>query len=91
MNAVSLNNLLSYLQGLSLTASNKKWLADHLYEAAKEETEAKKFTPAQLVTLEKARALSKKQIHGMEQQEFMSVDDLKLLLYRKVDDIYNQA
>lgn len=34
MNAVSLNNLWSYLQGLTLTASNKKWLADHLYESA---------------------------------------------------------
>ena len=40
MNAVSLNNLWSYLQGLSLTANNKRWLADHLYEAAKEETPA---------------------------------------------------
>ena len=35
MNAISLNNLWSYLQGLTLTASNKKWLADHLYESAK--------------------------------------------------------
>ena len=28
MNATSLNKLLSYLQGLSLTASNQRWLAD---------------------------------------------------------------
>ena len=35
MNTVSLNNLWSYLQGLTLTASNKRWLADHLYESAK--------------------------------------------------------
>ena len=43
MNTVSLNSLWSYLQSLSLTSSNKKWLADHLYEAVKEETsEAKK-------------------------------------------------
>ena len=34
MNAVSLNNLWSYLQGLSLTASNQRWLANHLMEAA---------------------------------------------------------
>ena len=34
MNAVSLNNLWSYLQGLSLTASNQRWLADHLRKAA---------------------------------------------------------
>lgn len=34
MNTVSLNNLWSYLQGLSLTASNQRWLASHLIEAA---------------------------------------------------------
>ena len=34
MNAMSLNNLWSYLQGLSLTASNQRWLANHLMEAA---------------------------------------------------------
>ena len=32
MNAVSMNNLWSYLQGLSLTASNRKWLAERLIE-----------------------------------------------------------
>ena len=32
MNTLSLNNLWSYLQGLSLTTDNKKWLAEHLYE-----------------------------------------------------------
>ena len=32
MNAVAMNNLLNYLQGLSLTASNRKWLADKLIE-----------------------------------------------------------
>lgn len=37
MNTVSLNNLWTYIQGLTLTASNKKWLADHLYESAKAE------------------------------------------------------
>lgn len=40
MNAASLNNLWSYLQGLSLTASNQRWLASHLIEAA-ESTEKK--------------------------------------------------
>lgn len=34
MNTISLNNLWSYLQGLSLTASNQRWLASHLIEAA---------------------------------------------------------
>ena len=32
MNAVSLNNLWTYLQGLSLTTSNRKWLAERLVE-----------------------------------------------------------
>lgn len=34
MNTVSLNHLWTYLQGLSLTASNQRWLANHLMEAA---------------------------------------------------------
>lgn len=44
MNAMSLNNLWSYLQGLSLTASNQRWLANHLIEAAElaEDSGAKK-------------------------------------------------
>ena len=32
MNAVSMNNLWAYIQGLSLTASNRKWLAERLIE-----------------------------------------------------------
>ncbi|MBR5634403.1 MAG: hypothetical protein IKW78_04405 [Prevotella sp.] len=32
MNTVSMNNLWNYLQGLSLTANNRKWLADRLIE-----------------------------------------------------------
>ena len=47
MNAVSLNNLWSYLQGLSLTASNQRWLASHLMEAA--ESVEKKQNKAELV------------------------------------------
>lgn len=34
MNAISLNNLWSYLQGLSLTASNQRWLGERLIEAS---------------------------------------------------------
>ena len=44
MNALSLNNLWTYLQSLTLTTSNKKWLADHLYEAVEaEKKEAKEL------------------------------------------------
>ena len=35
MNAVSLYNLWSYLQGLSLSASNQRWLGERLIEASK--------------------------------------------------------
>lgn len=34
MNAVSLNNLWNYLQGLSLSASNQRWLGKRLIEAS---------------------------------------------------------
>lgn len=47
MNAISLNNLWSYLQGLSLTASNQRWLASHLMEAA--ESVEKKHQKVELV------------------------------------------
>jgi hypothetical protein len=47
MNAISLNNLWSYLQGLSLTASNQRWLASHLMEAA--DSVEKKHRNAEIV------------------------------------------
>ena len=34
MNSASLNNLWGYLQGLSLTANNQRWLAEKLTESA---------------------------------------------------------
>lgn len=34
MNALSMNNLWNYLQGLSLTASNQRWLAERLLESS---------------------------------------------------------
>ena len=50
MNAVSMNNLWSYLQGLSLTASNRKWLAEKLIEPIEDKT----ATPPVLQTWEEA-------------------------------------
>ncbi len=35
MNATSMNNLWSYLSGLSLTVQNKRWLSDKLIESAR--------------------------------------------------------
>ena len=37
MNAVSMNNLWNYLQGLSLTANNQRWLAERLLESSEKE------------------------------------------------------
>ena len=91
MNTVSLNSLWSYLQSLGLTTSNKKWLADHLYEAVKEDDNREAASMAQLDTLQKARALTKKQLLKLEKQEYISLEDLRLLLYRTVDDIYSQS
>lgn len=52
MNAVSMNNLWSFIQGLSLTASNRKWLAERLVEPLKEKDAA----PPVLQTWEEAQA-----------------------------------
>ena len=38
MNAVSMNNLWNYLQGLSLTANNQRWLAERLLESSERES-----------------------------------------------------
>ena len=61
MNSISLNNLWSYLQGLTLTASNKRWLADHLYESARIEerpmTREEKLAEAARIRKEKEKAL----------------------------------
>ncbi len=61
MNTVSLNNLWTYIQGLTLSASNKKWLADHLYEAAKAEerkpTHEEALAEAARIRKEKEKAL----------------------------------
>lgn len=42
MNTVSLNNLWSYLKGLSLTASNQRWLGEKLIEASETQTSCAK-------------------------------------------------
>ncbi len=52
MNAASMNNLWSYIQGLSLTASNRRWLAERLTEPLREEASA----PPVLQTWEDALA-----------------------------------
>lgn len=53
MNAISMNNLWSYLQGLSLTASNQRWLGKRLIEASASRSE----TEEEEMKLKKLNAL----------------------------------
>ncbi|MCR5456419.1 MAG: hypothetical protein K6F33_15690 [Bacteroidales bacterium] len=44
----SLDSILNFLHSFSLTADNKKWIADHLYAEAKaEEKENRDITPTE--------------------------------------------
>lgn len=43
MNALSLNSLLTYIQSLPLTKSNKEWLACHLVEPANSSTDEERM------------------------------------------------
>jgi hypothetical protein len=52
MNAISLNNLWTYIQGLTLTPGNRKWLADHLYKSVRDEKQAVKPKEKLRLTLE---------------------------------------
>ncbi len=39
-------------------------------------------------TLQRARSLTNEEVAEMEQKEFVSLDELRLLLYKTVDDVY---
>ena len=58
MNAVSLNNLWSYLQGLSLSASNQRWLGERLIEASKAAKKRKSANVAVRRVHKRRKALS---------------------------------
>ena len=64
MNAVSLNNLWNYLQELSLTRSNQRWLGEKLIEASSLRTDAGEDSMAghQRRTHKRRKALSDKQL-----------------------------
>jgi hypothetical protein len=55
MNAVSMNNLWSYLQGLSLTASNRKWLAEKLVAPVDEKEKVKEELAEAFIQLEEVK------------------------------------
>ncbi|MBO7067708.1 MAG: hypothetical protein J6W52_03380 [Bacteroidaceae bacterium] len=58
-----------------------------LYDAVYNDTDAE-ISAEQLVTLQKARNLTTEDVHEMEEKEFCSPEDLRLLLYKTVDDLY---
>lgn len=49
MNTLSMNNLWNYLQGLSLTASNQRWLAERLLESSEKGSATKDDTMKKMV------------------------------------------
>lgn len=61
MNTAALNSLWTYLQSLQLTQSNRRWLAEHLVEAApasiveEDETEYISKSPAMMKIIEEGR------------------------------------
>lgn len=58
MNAISLNNLWSYLQGLSLSASNQRWLGERLIEASNAAKKSKSANVAIRRVHKRRKALS---------------------------------
>ena len=84
MNAVSLNNLWLYLQGLTLTADNKRWIADHLYEEARQEDEV--LSP---YTMEEINA----RLDEAEQQEAMGqlIDEEEIVKELEESVLYSQT
>ena len=64
MNTVSLNNLWSYLQGLSLSSSNKRWLGEKLIEASMTEKNTSKEQQQAMVKDSLTRAF--RELHANE-------------------------
>lgn len=64
MNAISLNNLWNYLQGLSLTKNNQRWLGERLIEASNTSNPASAVatTTHQRRTRKTRKALSDEQL-----------------------------
>ena len=75
MNAVSMNNLWCYLQGHSLTASNRRWLAERLTEPLEKE---KTQIPPVLQTLEEAMSDLDESEKEFELGDVVSGDDFNL-------------
>ena len=81
MDAVSMNNLWSYLQGLSLTASNRKWLAEKLIEPIDEQTD----TPPMLQTWEEAMSDLDESEREFERGDVLSGEEFNVQCQALID------
>ncbi|MBQ8050388.1 MAG: hypothetical protein IJ197_02270 [Bacteroidaceae bacterium] len=88
MNTVSLNSLWSYLQSLSLTASNKKWLADHLYESVEEANDTVDETGEQLQSPSRAY-IENGEVKVDIVSETMGIEEARALLHKVIDLEYS--
>lgn len=52
---ISMNTVLNFLHSMSLSTSNKRWLADHLYEEVKAEEKATSVCKAKRKLTEKEK------------------------------------
>lgn len=83
MNAVSMNNLWAYIQGLSLTANNRKWLAERLIE---NDTKV----PPVLQTMEEAMADLDEAEKEFERGDVLSGDDFNAQCQALLDSFAKQ-
>ena len=81
MNAVSLKNLWIYLQGLSLTASNRKWLAEKLIAPINEQT----ATPPMLQTWEEAMSDLDESEREFERGDVLSGEEFNVQCQALID------
>ena len=79
MNAVSMNNLWLYLQGLSLTADNRKWLAEKLIAPVKQQT------PPMLQTWEEAMTDIEESELEFERGDVLSADEFNVQCQSLID------
>lgn len=88
MNTLSLNSLWTYLQSLSLTASNKKWLAEHLFEAAKAESGSVNEKKEQLQSPNKAY-IENGEVKVDIVTETMSIEEARELTMKAIELEYS--
>ena len=86
MNTASMNNLWSYLQGLSLTASNRKWLAEKLTAPVDDQTSA----PPVLQTWEEAMSDLDESEREFERGDVLSGEEFNVQCQALIDSFANK-